>query len=758
MGIRILWFVVLILLGLARPIDAWAQQNGGDVIREVTVQGTQRVERETVRSYLLLQEGDAFDTRRIDQSLKSLFATGLFADVAITRNGSTLVVNVVENPVINRIAFEGNKRVEDATLTAEISLKPRVVFTRAKVQNDVKRILDVYRVNGRFAATVEPKIIQLEQNRADLVFEIDEGPLTKVENIRFVGNKVMSDSDLRKVVKTKESAFYRFLSNDDIYDPDRVTFDRELLRRLYLKEGYADVRIESAVAELTADRTKFFLTFTLDEGPRYKFGNVDVAVGLRGLDREQLLPTVEFKSGDWYNSDLVESVQGKISDEVGNRGYAFVDVRPRVNRNKETLTVDLTYEINEGPRVFVERIDISGNVRTIDKVIRRELSLVEGDAFNAAKLRRSRQRIRDLDFFSKVDVQNVPGSSPDKSVLKVDVEEKSTGSLSLGVGYATDQGPLLDVGIRERNLMGRGQTLGANTTIAGERTQVNLSFTEPYFLDKELAAGVDVFHTQSNLQSTRSYDMRETGAGTRLGYQLSEYWRQNLRYGFKYREINNIRAGASTLVQQQQGERYVSEVGQILTYDRRDSKITPTEGFLARLSNDLAGVGGTVHYLRSTINGSQYFPLSPQYTLSLNGRTGYIFGLGEDVNIGDRFFLGGDSLRGFKSAGAGPRDLPTGDSLGGEWIYNGSVELKVPVGLPDELGISGRLFTDFGSTGGVNPSSATVSDTGSIRASAGAGIGWASPFGPIAIDMGVPLKKESYDRKELIRVNFGTRF
>ncbi len=758
MGVRILWLVVLVALVLVRPLDAFAQQGASDTVGEVVVQGTQRVERETVRSYLLLQEGDPFDPRRIDQSLKSLFATGLFADVTITRNGRALVVNVVENPVINRIAFEGNKRVEEATLLAEVSLRPRVVFTRTKVQNDVKRILDVYRVNGRFAATVEPKIIQLDQNRADLVFEIDEGALTKVEKIRFVGNKVMSDSDLRDVVKTKEAAFYRILSNYDIYDPDRVTFDRELLRRFYLKEGYADVRVESAVAELTADRTKFFLTFTVDEGPRYKFGNIDVAVGLRGLSRDDLLPTVKFSKGDWYNSDAVDAAQTKLADEVGTRGYAFVEVRPRVNRNREAQTVDLTYDINEGPRVFVERIDISGNVRTIDKVIRREVQLVEGDAFNAAKVRRSRQRIRDLDFFGKVDVQNVPGNAPDKSVVKVEVEEKSTGSLSLGVGYATDQGPLLDVGVRERNLLGRGQTLSANATIAGERTQISSSFTEPYFMDRELSAGVDVFHTRSDLQSSRSYDTRETGSAARLGYQLSEYWRQNLKYGFRYREIDNVRAGASALVRQQEGERYVSEVGQVTTYDRRDSKINPTEGFIGRVANDVAGLGGTVHYLRTVLSASQFYPLAPQYILSINGRTGYILGLGEDVNIGDRFFLGGETLRAFKSAGAGPRDLATKDSLGGEWVYNGSVELKVPLGLPEELGISGRLFTDFGSAGGVNPSNPTVSDSGAIRASAGFGVGWASPFGPISIDIGVPIVKEDFDKAELLRVNFGTRF
>jgi outer membrane protein insertion porin family len=668
------------------------------------------------------------------------------------------VVNVVENPVINRIAFEGNKRIEDSQLQNEVSLRPRVVFTRTKVQNDVKRILDIYRVNGRFAATVEPKIIQLEQNRVDLVFEIDEGPLTKIEKIRFVGNKVESDSDLKKVLKTKEDAFYRFLSNDTTYDADRLTADRELLRRHYLQEGYADFRVDSAVAELAPDRSRFFLTFAVDEGQRYKVGNLDLAINLKGLTKEELLPLIDFKSGDWYNGDKIDEAINKLTEAIGTKGYAFVEVKPRVNRNRDTQTIDIIFDVSEGPRVYVERIDIVGNVRTLDKVIRREMQLVEGDAFNASKIRRSRQRLRDLDFFQKVDIQNTPGSAPDKSVVKVEVEEKSTGALSLGVGYSTDFGPIVDVGVKERNLLGRGQVLSVNGSLAGERSSASASFTEPYFMDKEIAAGTDIFHTRTNNHETQVYDSTETGGALRAGYQLSENWRQNLKYGFRSATIDNIDSGASALIRQQEGTRYISEVDQILTYDLRDSKIDTTSGFLGRLENDLAGLGGTVHFLRTTLSGTQYFNLAPQWVLQTGARVGYIYGIGEDVNIGDRFFLGGETLRGFRSGGVGPHDSQTGDSLGGEWVYNGSVQLTMPLGLPEELGITGRLFTDVGSTGSVHPSTASVFDPSSPRVSVGTGIGWASPLGPIGLDIGIPVKKEAFDQKELFRVNFGTRF
>ncbi len=752
------YLAILILLFLPFFAADAVRAQFQETVREIVIEGNQRIETGTIRSYLLVQEGDRFNNRRIDQSLKSLFATGLFADVVLQKQADALIVKVVENPVINRIAFEGNLRIEDDLLRPEVTLRPRVVFTRTKVQNDVKRLLDVYRVNGRFGATIEPKVIQLPQNRADIVFEIDEGPLTKVRTIRFVGNREFDDGDLRSVIRTKEAIWYRFFSEVDTYDPDRLTFDRELLRRFYLAEGYADFRVDSAVAELTPDRQAFFITFSVDEGKRYKFGDITLISGIKGLDGAALSDVLAMKKGDWYDNTLVDETIEKLIDAVGNRGFAFVDVRPRVNRNKETQEIAIAFEVREGPRVFVERIDISGNVRTVDKVIRREFKLVEGDAFNASKLRRSRQRIQDLNFFERVNVDREQGSSPDKAIIKVDVQEKSTGSLNFGVGYSTDAGPLFDISVAERNLLGKGQRLSLATTIAAERSTINLSFTEPYFLDRDIAAGFDVFHLRRNLQDTSSYNSRETGFGLRAGYPLAEFLRQSWKYRLNYSEIEDVSSNAATLIKAQEGERYVSLVGHTLTLDKRDSRVNPTKGFITRLTNEVAGLGGNARFFRNELGAAQYYPLAKEWILSLSGKAGHILGLGEDVEIPDRFFVGGDSLRGFAPSGIGPRDKLSKDALGGEWMYSGSLQLKMPLGLPEELGVSGRIFSDFGSLGTVNPSDANVFDEASIRASVGAGVGWNSPFGPINIDFGFPVLKESLDETETIRVNFGTRF
>jgi len=749
--------VLLIALLLVGIVPASAQQSGGS-IREIIIEGSHRIEQSTVRSYLLVREGDPFDPERIDRSLKSLFATGLFADISIDRQAQSLVIRLVENPIINRIAFEGNQRVEDEVLETEVQLRPRVVFTRTKVQEDLRRILDVYRVRGRFAASVVPKVIRLEQNRVDLVFEIEEGELTKVENIRFVGNRAMDDSDLREVIRTKEAIWYRFFTSDDTYDPDRLAFDRELLRRHYLSEGYADFRVSSVVAELTPERDSFFITFTVDEGQRYKFGTFDISSELRGLDGDTLRELVEFEEGDWYDSGLVDDVVDKLTDEVGNLGFAFVEIRPQIDRDRENRTISLNFRINEGPRVFVERIDITGNVRTIDKVIRREFRLVEGDAFNAAKLRRSRQRIRNLGYFSDVEIEQAPGSAPDKAIISVNVEEQSTGSLSVGAGFSTDSGLLGEFSIQEQNLLGRGQELKLSVSIGAKRKQVGLAFTEPYFLDREVRAGVDLFRRSSNLKDSSSYESTETGGGVRFGFPLRENLSQSLRYQFRASEIENVQVNASNLIKAQEGTRYISEVSQVLLYDQRDSRISPTDGYFVRLGSDLAGLGGTVFYLRNTASSGYFVPVTDEWILSTTGRVGYIVGLGEDVEIGDRYFLGGSTLRGFETASVGPRDKATNDSLGGEWVYNGTVEMSFPIGLPNEFGIRTRVFTDFGSAGGVSPSNSNVLDPGSMRLAVGAGLGWSSPIGPIAVDFGFPILKEDEDRDEVIRINFGTRF
>ncbi len=728
-------------------------------IQEIRVEGNQRVEPETVRSYMTsVRTGDGFEPDRLDRALKDLFGTGLFADVTLRREGGALVVSVVENPIINRIAFEGNQRITEEVLRQEVQLRPRVVYTRTRVQSDVNRILDIYRRSGRFAASVEPKAIQLTQNRVDLVFEVDEGPRTNVRRINFVGNRQFSDSRLHEIVLTKESRWYRFFSSDDTYDPDRLSNDRELLRRHYLANGYADFRVVSAVAELTPERDAFFVTFTIDEGERYKFGKVDLESRLRDLDPTQLRSNVTTTTDDWYNADAVEDTINKLTDALGTLGYAFVEIRPRINRNRDARTIDLTFEIEEGPRVYVDRINIVGNVRTMDKVVRREFRLAEGDAFNTAKLRRSRQRIRNLGFFEKVEVANVQGSAPDRTTINVEVEEKSTGELSFGFGFSTNEGPLADVSIRERNLLGRGQDLRLGLQVSGRRQQVDLSFTEPFFLDRNLSAGFDVFTVERNRQRESSFDSSETGGTLRLGYDITEALRQTLRYTLRQDEISNVPSTASRFVREQQGSRVSSILGQELTYDRRDDRFDPTEGYFVRLGNEVAGLGGEVYYLRHRLSGAYYYSLATEWVASVSGEAGYIIGLGENVRIQNRFFLGGDTFRGFANAGVGPRDIATDDALGGNEYVVGTVELTFPTGLPKELGLKGGLFTDVGTLGSLDTVNLGVSDAQSLRASAGVGLSWRSPVGLIRISMAKAVLKEEYDKSELFRFSLGTRF
>ena len=764
-----------------RPTTRPVAAPGQATISDIKIEGLQRIEPETIRSYLLLQAGDPWDPERVDSSLKALFATGLFADVKLTREGNVLVVRVVENPIINRIAFEGNSKLADKDLTAEIQLRPRVVYTRTRVQNDVKRIVDLYRRHARFAAAVEPKIIQLPENRVDLIFEINEGPTTGVRSINFVGNKEFSDGTLRGVVDTKESRWYRFLSNSDTYDPDRITYDRELLRKYYLSEGYADFRVVSAVAELTPDRDGFVVTYTLDEGERYRFGKVDVDIKLKDLPKEAVLPLLTVQGGDWYDADAVEHSIATLTDQLGNRGYAFVEVKPQITRSREEHTIDITFNVQEGPQVYVERIDIVGNVRTLDKVIRREMRLVEGDAFNSNKLLRSKERIKNLGFFKKVDTVNKQGSAPDRTVVTVEVEEQSTGELSLGVGLSTTDGPLADITLRERNFLGKGEDLRIGTVVSFRSQQVDLSFTEPYFLDSNVAAGFDLFEIKTSPTASffsgisPTYQQFSYGGSLRAGYQLTENLRQTLKYTVRSDDITDIQSDASLFIQLQGGTHLTSSIGQVLLYDRRDNRIDPTSGWYASIGNDFAGVGFGVQYIRNKINFGYYYSIAPGWVLGVTGEAGDILGWGgQQVLIQDRFFVGGDNLRGFAPAGIGPRDSVSQDSLGGNKYYLGSVTLGVPLGLPKELGITGRIFSDFGTLwgndqknlvltpaqiaaepGGFQPQ---IIDNPALRVSAGVGLSWASPVGPVRLDLGLPVKRESFDKTQFFRVSFGTKF
>lgn len=749
--ISVFAFMLLAVL----PLQAFAQAT----ISEIRVDGAERVEPATVMSYLDLRVGDVMNKEALDRGLKSLFATGLFADVSLRQDGSVLVVKVDENPVINQIAFEGNDKVEDEELLAEVQLRPRQVFTRTKVQADVARLYQVYRRNGRFSVNIEPKVIRLEQNRVNLVFEIEENDVTKVESIRFVGNKHFDDDKLRSEISTKESAWYRFISADDRYDPDRMAFDQELLRRYYLSQGYADFNLVSAAAELSNDRSGFYLTFTVEEGERYKFGGISINSQLRDFDASVLNKQIEIAKGDWYDADLVQETVDKLTDALGDLQYAFVSIKPEIKRNREEKTVDIVFQISETPRVFVERIDVNGNVRTLDKVIRREMLLVEGDPFNKSKLARSEQRVRDLDFFETASMSIEPGSAPDKTVVNVDVNEKSTGELSVGAGFSTNDGPLADFRIRERNLMGKGQDLLLGATVAGERTEFDLAFTEPHFLDRDLSAGVDLFHITKDLQDESSYDQRRTGGALRAGFPLSERWRNTMRYRYERNEIEDVQSNASRFIRDQAGRRDTSALSNRVTYDNRDSTLFPTDGWLLWLDTEVAGLGGDAEYVSGKTGASYYYPLADQWIINLLGEGGAIGSYGDgSVQINERFFLGGSTLRGFEQAGVGPRDITTDDALGGNYFARGSVETSFPLGLPDDMGILGHAFSDFGTLWHLDDNGPEVVDDNSIRATAGVGVSWRSPFGPVRVDLATPLAKEEYDEEEVFRFNFGTRF
>lgn len=785
--LALLMQVPVLTVGDAVLTSATAQDSR---IRDIRVVGNRRVEPETVRSYMRMSVGDAYDAGKVDQSLRALFQTGLFADVRIDREGSALVVTVVENPVINQIAFEGNYEVEKKTLESEVQLKPRAVYTRAKVQADVQRILDVYRRQGRFAATVEPKIIELEQSRVNLVFEINEGGATKVKSIQFIGNRAFSDSQLRDIITTSQQGWFDFLKGTAFYDPDRVNLDRELLRQYYLKNGYADARVVSGSADLDRDGSGFFLTFVVEEGEVYAFGDVRVESGLAGITPQDLMSEVLTKRGGVYNAADIDKTVERLTLVVSERGFAFARVRPKADRDPAGRVIALTYVIDEGPRVYIERINVVGNTRTKDHVIRREFRLAEGDAFNPLLVDRAKKRLQGLGFFKGVEVKRRPGSAPDRVVLDVELVEQPTGEISFGVGYSTAEGVIGDITFTERNLLGNGQFLRLKVGGSFERTQVDLSFTEPRFLDRNLSAGFDLFHKDIQNSNYQLYNNMKTGGSLRLGFPLSEQlWMTNY-YTISRDEIYNVdknfdpvngdNSVASRAIIEAEGVAYTSLVGTSLTYDQRNHPRNPNRGYYLQASTDFAGVGGDVQYARFLGEGRFYYPVTEKITFVGRVMGGHIMGWGgDDVRLLDMFYRGGETIRGFERSGFGPRDISTDSALGGTTFYAVTAEVRFPLPLvPDDLGMSGAFFVDAGSLFGTNDSTKALAtqcgvplppgstqppnvclvDDASIRVSAGTSLLWNSPLGPLRADFGFALMKESYDKEQLFRFGASTKF
>ena len=706
-------------------------------------------------------EDKQITTAAISEAVKKLYASDYFADVNIYKQGEFLIIEVEENPMINRIDFEGNEKIRDETLANEIGIRQRQIYSRDALLAATKRILTIYRRSGRFSATVEPKIITLPNNRVDLVFEIAENSLTKVAKINFLGNKKFSSSELSEALLTREKRWYRFFSSSDIYDPDRISYDGELLRRFYLKNGYADFNLLSTTSELSQDKLNFYITFSLEEGERYKVGEVEVDSKIEDAPAGLFMSVITTKGGDWYSAENLEASMDAIGAKFAELGYAFVEVKPKIRRNAEKHELDITYVIEKAKKVFVERINVHGNYHTLDEVVLRELVLREGDPFDVSKVRRSRRNLEMLGIFQSVEIRTVSTATPERVSLDVNIQEMPTGELALGTGYSTADGALGNIRLRERNFLGKGQDVFLGASVSQRSTTFDVGATIPHFLDRRLTGSGRLYHAKNDFKEESGYEENRSGGNIGVGYELARNLYHNITYEGYISDLSITAANVSSYLEEQRGNFFHSILSNTLRYDTRNSYYNPTEGVVLRGTASWSGLGGDVDYLSLTTLDTIYYTLVPQWTSSATLRAGYIDGLGTNVRLGDHFYLGDRTFRGFQVSGVGPRDKSTLSALGGSRYYVGQLEQQFPIGLPPELEINGRAFFDFGSLYGNDIKGVDkndINDDSSLRYSTGIGIAWRSPFGGIRVYYARVLKKQDYDKTEDIIFSFGSTF
>jgi outer membrane protein insertion porin family len=735
----------------------------------VTVVGNTRVEPETIAAYIKGAPGRSLSASEVDESVKALFATGMFSDVQISQSGGKVIVKVVENPVIARVAFEGNDVQSDQVLTGVIDLQPRSVLTQAKVESDTQRILELYRRTGRYNATVEPKQVDLGKGRVDLIYQINEGPRTEVSTITFVGNKAFSSYRLSNVISTKESGLFGWFKSSDNYSPDKLNADQETLRRFYFNHGYADFRIVSATADYDRQQNSFFLTFTVDEGERYKYGDVKVETSLAELNADDLKALTLTRSGDTYSARDVDKSLEALTTAVAAKGYAFVQVRPRGDRDFANHTISVTYFIDEGSRAYIERINIIGNTRTRDYVIRREFDIGEGDAYNQVLIEKAERKLKNLGYFSNVRIWSEAGSSADKVIVNVQVDDKPTGEVSVGAGYSTSSGILAELSMTEKNFLGRGQYVRASVsrgiTTDGKTgdSSYELSFTEPYLFDRKLEGGFDIYQRNYSEGSDgiHPYDEKNTGGKLRLGIPLGDDLTAGIFYEGYSQEISNTSAGYTSFVTNE--DRFISIVGASLTYNTVDDYNFPRDGIYGQIKQEFAGAGGDATFMRTTARAEYYKELVEDWDLigHVGAKGGAMIGLGEDVAFIDQFQVGGSIIRGFDTNGIGPR-ASNGYALGGKYYVAATAETIFPVPfVAQEYGFWGSLFADAGTLWGSDNASAGGAgvDNGlNLRASVGAGLMWQSPFGLLRADFAFPVLKEDGDKTQVFRFSGGTKF
>ena len=768
--------LILVILFLAALLPSLTDAQGTAVFSRVDVAGNQRVEADTVRAFAGIEPGQPVTPEQMNLAVRKLFDTGLFQDVQVMPEAGRLVITVVENPTINQIAFEGNDALDDDKLAEVVQLKPRLAYSVAAAEADAQRIIDAYRAQGRYAASVVPVIIRLPENRVNLVFQITEGRKVGIQRISFFGNNAFSDRRLRRVIHTSQSNWFSFIFGNNTYDADRLEADKEALRQFYLERGYIDFRVLSATADLARERTGFFLSFTLDEGQKYNFGKITVSSSIPTLTAAAFEPlAAPVTGGGVYNQKYVDRVVQRMTYQAGQGGYAFAEIQPQITKNAATRTVDINFHLVEGQRVFIERIDISGNTRTLDRVIRRQFHVVEGDAFNSREIKDAEDRIKGLGYFKNASVTVQPGSDPNHALVDVQVEEQPTGSLSLGGAFSTSEGLSAQVSLTERNFLGRGQTVSATVTGGKQFANYELGFTEPALFDRDLLAGFRIYYRQNNFEE-QSFQTTDYGIEPRIGFPLSENGRLTLRYHLSNDDIYNVQDSSSQIIRNEQGALNTSAVGFTYTYDRRNSVVDPTAGFILTLNQEFAGLGGEVDHSKTQGSAkiySSYFDEDLVLSAELEG--GMIFS-GQGTRITDRFSTGGDSFRGFARNGLGPRDFcdvpncgfngapnteDVDEAVGGNYYGVLRMDASFPIGIPEEYGVYGGLFADVGSLWGLDDtagSMGTVDDTMHIRSSVGVSLFVDTPFAPLRFNYAVPIKREPYDVVERFRFTIQTRF
>lgn len=735
--------------------------------QEVTIIGNERVDETTINSYIdslgILKGSNV----AIQKSLKRLYESELFLESKIYQKNARWVVELKENPVVFDVKFIGNNKIDDDSLKNETTLKKRSVFTKSKLQNDLKRINEIYLKSGRFLTKIDPKIIQKERNRIEIIFDIKEGPKAKIENIYFVGNEAYPDSKLKEEITTQISKWWKFLSSFDVYDSDRIEFDKEKLRRFYGSKGYADFNTISAIAQITPTKDRFYINFLIEEGIKYNVGEIKITNQVAKFDEEILQKHIVIKEEKLYNSELVDKTVEKMVDAMSQKSFAFAHIEPVLTRNKEKKIIDINFVIKETPPIYINEITITGNVRTLDSVIRRELRVIEGDPYNVTKINRSKQRIQNLGYFEAVELETDRINNSDQVNINIKVREKKTGELSLGLGYSTVDRLTTSIGIKENNLNGTGQKLGFNVQKSFASFSGEVNYTKPYFMDRNIDVGFDVFQYELSKRNTLVYDQNSSGVTLRGNYSMTEYLTHQLRYSLSSQEVSDVDSGVSIAIRNLEGEFVSSGIGQTFLYDKRDNRINPTSGYYLSLSQDFAGIGGDIKTIKYTGSAGYYIPtINEEFILKFLARGGMIDGNGQDVRSNYGFYLGGNTFRGFRYAGLGPRyvengNADNGSAAGGKSYFVGSVEFLFPLGLPKELGINGILFSDNGTLKGVdqiNKDESEVVDSGSIRSSYGVSIVWTSPMGPIRLDFSKIARKEDYDETQNFRFSFGTNF